>query len=434
MKKIVRDFLILALLFQLTALSAQDNYVYFSKTLPAAAYQEMKFRLTAFVRTEGEEEDAAARLWVATNKSGEDMKLSTNVDDTAIRTSQWKSFVVEGVIDGSTENIAFGLLLQYNGKFYFDDLVLSVETKKNKWTTLYKNDFEGTDTEFIPGNLPGRSKINPGYSSTLTATDKHQGRKSLLITGKDVPNFGVNSNVGRYANVNGIKLYYEVYGSGYPLLVLHGNGGSISGAASHYPELMKHYKVIAVDTRGHGKSTDTDAPLTFEQLAADFNSLLDELQLDSVFVWGHSDGAILGLIMAMDHPKKVKRLLAYGANLQPDSTAIYYWAVNAIKKYSTEVKDPKEKKQVILMVENPHIPYERLSSIQAPVLVMAGDRDIITAEHTLKIFQHIPKSQLCILPGATHNGSWEQQKLFHQFLIDFFEKPFSMPDTKEWFK
>jgi pimeloyl-ACP methyl ester carboxylesterase len=87
-----------------------------------------------------------------------------------------------------------------------------------------------------------------------------------------------------------------------------------------------------------------------------------------------------------------------------------------------------------LMIDNPHIPYEKLSTIKAPVLIMAGDRDVIRPEHTLKIFQHIPNSHMSILPGATHGGSWEKQELFLQLLNEFFLKPFSKPDTHAWFE
>jgi pimeloyl-ACP methyl ester carboxylesterase len=86
--------------------------------------------------------------------------------------------------------------------------------------------------------------------------------------------------------VNGIKLYYEIYGQGPPLVVLHGNGGSIKNATGFYPDLIKHYKVIAIDSRAQGRSTDTDKPLTYDQMAADVNSLLEQLQIDSVFIWG----------------------------------------------------------------------------------------------------------------------------------------------------
>ena len=191
--------------------------------------------------------------------------------------------------------------------------------------------------------------------------------------------------------------------------------------------------MIAVDSRAQGKSGDTDAPLTYDLMASDLSSLLDQLQIDSALIWGQSDGAILGLLLAMDYPGKVKKVVAFGANIQPDSLAIFQWAIHGTDKILKESKDSKEKKLSKLMLDYPKIPYTKLSQIKAPVLVVAGDRDIIRPEHTLKIFQHIPNSQLCIIPGATHGAAWEQKDFFLKMMVDFFDRPFTMPDTKDWF-
>jgi pimeloyl-ACP methyl ester carboxylesterase len=86
------------------------------------------------------------------------------------------------------------------------------------------------------------------------------------------------------------------------------------------------------------------------------------------------------------------------------------------------------------MLDYPRIPFSDLSAIKIPVLIMAGDRDDMRPEHTLKLFQNIPKSQLCILPGTTHGAPWEKKDLFFKLLFDFFDKPFTMPTTEDWFK
>ena len=161
-------------------------------------------------------------------------------------------------------------------------------------------------------------------------------------------------------------------------------------------------------------------------------SLLKELKIDSVYVWGQSDGAILGLILAMNYPGKVKKVLAFGANIQPDTTALFPWAVNAIAKAAKDTSNLKTKKLNQLMQDHPNIPFTGVSKINIPVLIMAGDRDAIRPEHTLKLFQNIPKSQLCILPGTTHGAAWEKRDLFLQILTDFFDKPFTMPSEKDF--
>jgi pimeloyl-ACP methyl ester carboxylesterase len=424
--------LLLTLTFLSPAVHAQENWGSYVQAVPVKAYAGKKFRVQVSALIEGIEDDASGALWARVHRSNDEHGFFKIDNDNPMRAHEWKSYFLEGTFDADADTLMAGLIVQYNGTFTFDDFQVSVESGRNKWRTIYHNDFEGKNPLLKPGIGEADEGVNTLYSQALTPTQGRKGHQAIVVTGKDVPNYGSNPKAGKYAEVNGIKLYYEVYGTGAPLVVLHGNGGSIANVTPHYPELIKKYKVIAVDSRAHGKSTDTEAPLTYEQMAADVNALLEQLHIDSTFIWGQSDGAILGLILAMDYPKKVKRVLAYGSNVQPDSSAIFYWGIQAIEKGFREGTD-HEKKLNKLMLDYPHISYERLKTIKAPVLVMAGDRDIIRPEHTLKIFQSIPKSQLCILPGSTHGGSWEKRELFLDLLNTFFLEPFTMPDTKSWF-
>jgi pimeloyl-ACP methyl ester carboxylesterase len=240
--------------------------------------------------------------------------------------------------------------------------------------------------------------------------------------------YGKNASAGGTVNLNGTTVYYETYGTGQPLLLLHGNGGSIASRSSQIPEYAKRYKVIAVDSRCHGNSGCPPGDLTYEQMAADVNALLDHLKIDSCYIWGHSDGGIVALIMGYQYPKKVKKMLVSGANVLPDSTALFPTLIELMKMYPM-LPDPMMQKHLKLMVEHPHLSYAALGKIQAPVLVMAGDRDAVREEHTLRIFQAIPRAQLCILPGTTHYVADERPVLFSVLLFDFFEKPFAMPST-----
>jgi len=254
----------------------------------------------------------------------------------------------------------------------------------------------------------------------------------FVVSGKGqnaIP-YGNNPAAGKYFSSNGIKIYYEIYGEGQPLLLLHGNGGSIAGRASVIDTYSKKYKVIAVDSRCHGKSSCMAGDLDYNMMASDMNLLLNELHIDSAFIWGHSDGGIIGLIMAFKYPAKVKRLLTTGANIVPDTTALQPELVQMMKMYP-QLKDTLMQKQIKLMVFNPHITWNELSQIKAPVLVMAGDRDAIRTEHTVNIFKAIPNAQLCIVPGATHFVYEEQPDLFNYYFRNFFEKPFQMPSTVE---
>lgn len=411
---------------------AQDTWASFNHSIPVKAYEGKHFKLQAMMKTDVTDDSASARLWARVDKIN-GTGFFDNMWYRPVRSTEWKNYTIEGRIDTGAEKLVFGALTELNGKFYYDDVKLQVETKKNKWQTIYTEDFEKTLDGWNSGIAMGNNGKNDLYKPSLQKNDAQKGQY-LLIEGNNVPNYGFNKNAGKFAEVNGIKLYYEIYGEGAPLVVLHGNGGSISNAGSHYPELIKQYKVIAIDSRAQGRSTDTDQPLNYDVMASDVNALLDQLNIDSVFIWGQSDGAILGLIMAMDYPKKVKRVVAYGANVQPDTSAIFPWAVNYMNNLIATSKDAHEVKLNVMMRDFPNIPYEKLHSIKAPVLIMGGDRDVIRPEHLVKMFQNIPNSQLCILPGATHGGSWEKKTEFLQIMNDFFNKPFTMPDTKDWFK
>ncbi len=114
-------------------------------------------------------------------------------------------------------------------------------------------------------------------------------------------------------------MYTEVYGAGKPLLLIHGNGGSMSAFRKNIPYFSKRYKVIAVDSRAQGKTIDNNDSLSFEMMADDFAALLDAMHIDSAYVIGWSDGGINALLLALRHPEKVIRLVSTGANMTPDS-------------------------------------------------------------------------------------------------------------------
>lgn len=245
--------------------------------------------------------------------------------------------------------------------------------------------------------------------------------------------YGNNPAVGQYANINGIKMYYEIYGQGQPLLLLNGNGGSIRSRSQEIPVLAEKYKVIGVDSRCHGKSACMAGDLNYEMMTADVAALLDHLNIDSCYIWGQSDGGIMALIMGYRYPHKVKRMIVTGANVVPDTTAIVPEIHQMMLDYPS-IPDTMQRKHTKLLVDHPNISYAQLAQIKAPVMVMAGDRDAIRSEHTLRIFEAIPNSQLCILPGATHFVVREKPRLFQTFLADFFEKPFEKPSTVDFFK
>jgi len=248
---------------------------------------------------------------------------------------------------------------------------------------------------------------------------------------KAVP-YGNNKAAGKYYDVRGIKLYAETYGSGKPLLMIHGNGGSLSSFSKNIPYFAKKYKVIAVDSRAHGKSTDPRDSLSFEMMADDFAGLLDVMHIDSAYVIGWSDGGINALEMAMRHPKKVIKLASTGANLWPDSTGLmpYLWKdmqKQFEKDKNTVWKTAKEKndwKVFLLDWLQPNIKLAELQKIQCPSLIIGGDHDLIPVPHTVQIYQAIPKAYLWIVPNSGHPTLIEHKDEFNAIVDEFFEQPY----------
>jgi pimeloyl-ACP methyl ester carboxylesterase len=256
--------------------------------------------------------------------------------------------------------------------------------------------------------------------------------------------YGENPFAGKYARVNGIKMYYEIYGDStrQPLLLIHGNGGYIYAERCQIEHFKNRYYTIIADSRCHGKTENGSELLTYDLMAKDYNSLLDFLRVDSVYIIGQSDGGIIGLLLAINYPKKVKKLVAAGPNLRPDTTALQKWAVELTRKDLYEVEKKinqgdksedliRQRSQLNLMDKYPNIPNDELAKIQAQVLVMAGDGDVIKLEHILEIYQNIPNSQLFIMPGATHFMLRDEYYLFNQITERFLNNPFKRPTTKE---
>jgi len=260
----------------------------------------------------------------------------------------------------------------------------------------------------------------------------------LALAQNSAPAYGNNPEAGKYAPVNGIRMYYEIYGEGKPLLLIHGNGGSVFSSREQIPFFSKYYKVIALESRGQGKTNDNSDSLTYDQMADDINAFLDFLKIDSAYIFGQSDGAILGLILAIRYPKKVKMLAAMAPNTRPDSAALYPTVItrhnNDAIRFADSVKlgykeyIPKLK-LVRLMQYHPHISTAELATIQAPVMIMSGDRDVITLSHIVEMFRAIPKSQLCVLPGSTHFALRQNAVVFNETIQRFFTKPFEMPKS-----
>jgi len=257
----------------------------------------------------------------------------------------------------------------------------------------------------------------------------------------DSPKLGKNEKVGQYAKIRGFNMYYEIYGKGEPLLFIHGNGGSMNAFIYQLPYFAKHFKVIMADSRAQGKSVDNSDSLSYEMMADDFNALLDHLKIDSCYVVGWSDGGINALLLAMRHPKKVKKLVSTGANLWPDTTAIdpflYKMVVRMKDSVSRLAPTPKTKnlqKLLHIVVDEPHIKLSDLRKIHCPSLIIGGDHDVILPHHTLLIAEAIPKSYLWIIPKSGHSTPIAFKDEFNKATMKFLTQPFRNIQGREKFR
>lgn len=252
----------------------------------------------------------------------------------------------------------------------------------------------------------------------------------------DTTMYGKNATVGKYADIRGFKMYYETYGKGEPLLIIHGNGGSINNFVYQIPYFAKNYQVIIADSRAQGKSIDHTDSLSYEMMTDDLNALLDKLNLKQCYVIGWSDGGIEGLMLAIRHPEKVKKLAVTGANLWPDTSAVdpfvYNYALklnkvgqDTIKKIKNVTPEMKNQLKLLhLLTYEPHIKLEDVKKISCPTLVIGGDHDVIRTKHTMLIAETIPNSYLWILPNSGHSTPIYYKDLFNQVVGDFFTKPY----------
>jgi pimeloyl-ACP methyl ester carboxylesterase len=248
--------------------------------------------------------------------------------------------------------------------------------------------------------------------------------------------YGSNAAAGATFRRDDVTLYFESYAAGDPLLVVHGNGGSIADMREQIAHFRRSRRVIAMDSRDQGRSSDSAAPLTYEKMADDLAGLIDHLGIAPVDVLGWSDGGIEALLLGMRHPAKVKKLVAMAANLNPTTQAVHPKTIAAFEPVFASIPDGdgatpaqrRERKVFELVFREPHIAPEALVAIVAPTLIIAGDHDLIRDEHTVEIFQHLPNAQLAILPNATHFVPFDDPAAFNAVVERFLTAPFAKRD------
>ena len=240
-----------------------------------------------------------------------------------------------------------------------------------------------------------------------------------------------------YADVNGLKMYYEIYGEGKPLVLIHGGGSTIQTTFGRViPLLAKHRKLIAVELQGHGRTSDRESGVSFEQDADDVAALLKNLDIPRADIFGFSNGGTTALQLAIRHPERVGKLVLASALLRRTGVPEGFWDFmrqarlenmpEPLKDAYREVAPEPDNLQAMhdkdaqRMVNFEDIPIEQIESVKAPTLIIIGDKDVITPEHALETHRLFPHSELAIIPGGTRRlyrgnyvaKTWFRGKLF----------------------
>jgi len=221
-----------------------------------------------------------------------------------------------------------------------------------------------------------------------------------------------------------IKLNYVERGTGFPLVLLHGNGEDHTYFKHQMEPFSAQYRVIAVETRGHGETPRGEAPFTLEQFVEDLKEFLDEQGIDRCHLLGFSDGGNIALMFALKYPDRLEKLILNGANLDPSGVKRSYQMPIELKWAKAKLagqRDPKALREfelLNLMVTQPHIDPLSLRGLRMPVLVVAGEKDMIKESHTRAIAAPIPGSKLVFLPGD-HFVARRNPEAFNALIMDF---------------
>ena len=221
--------------------------------------------------------------------------------------------------------------------------------------------------------------------------------------------------------------HYVEAGAGDPLILLHGNGEDAGYFVHQMGPFARHFRVIAPDTRGHGQTPRGDAPFTIRQFADDLLGFMDARGIGKADILGFSDGSNIAMVFAMKHPERVRRLILDGANLDASGVKrsiqipieIGYRIAGMFAKRSPQARRHAE--MLGLMVNDPAVRPEELAGIQAPTLVLAGDRDMIKDSHTRLIAARIPGARLQILPGD-HFIASKHPEAFNEAVLSFLDQ------------
>jgi pimeloyl-ACP methyl ester carboxylesterase len=240
---------------------------------------------------------------------------------------------------------------------------------------------------------------------------------------------------GHYASLNGIRVYYETYGKGPTLVLLHGGAGSGAQFEHQIPYLEKHFRLVVPDARAQGRTTDGAGPLTYHAMAEDVRALLDHLHVKKADMLGWSDGGDVALDLAMHHPDRVGKIITFGANYRADglNSPDVAWNRTATaddfgpdmrKFYDSVAPDTAHyeiamNKVIALWREEPNWNEADLGRIRSRTLIVAGDHDVVRPDHTESLAKAIPNATLWIVPDASHSMLQEKPEVVNPRVLAF---------------
>jgi pimeloyl-ACP methyl ester carboxylesterase len=422
MKKYIYFIFLLFYISQYSYSQTPENAGAIRQKISIKQYQGKKIEIQASVKVNQLENISGAALFFKVQRENKEVG-ATLFSKTPIIKNSWNIYSLRGTLDTDADSLTFGGYFQGKAIYSFDNFILNID---GETIPINDNNFE-TYNQF-PNNIWTAPLWPKGFVISYAKENPYDGKQSLVIDGSNVRKInkiGDNDSTGKFAEINGIRLYYEIYGAGEPLLLLHGNQQSIEVFKNQILEFSKLYKVIAVDTRGQGKSTTDNKNYTYDLFAEDMNLLLEYLKIESANIVGWSDGGNTGLILAMKHPTKVKKLVTMGACIFIDKTVVNKNVFREVNNRITELNKDSSAQKInssklyTMLLNEPKHNFEELKLISCPTLIIAGENDIIKTEHTKEIAAHIGNSKLIIASKETHEYPVENPDSFNKVVLDF---------------
>ncbi|HTC97010.1 MAG TPA: alpha/beta hydrolase [Bradyrhizobium sp.] len=255
------------------------------------------------------------------------------------------------------------------------------------------------------------------------------------LTLPPTPHLPDNAIKSGYAPVNGVKIWYSVFGRGKPVILLHGGLANSNYWGRLVPALSSRYQVIVMDSRGHGRSTRSSEPIGYDLMASDVLAVMDSLKIENAALVGWSDGAIIGLDIAINHPARLTRLFAFAANSDPDGVAdianspvFNKYLERAKAEYQKLSPTPKEYDSFLAQITKmwetqPHFTADDLHRITTPTWIVDADHDeAIKRSNTLFMADQIPNSGLLIEPRVSHFAFLQDAEQFNDDVLHFLEQ------------